>query len=175
MPFVLLSAALSVPRRDALRLLSAAGAFAPCQLPAVAAPPYASTVTLTDGLVFPLASFGLQAYDDETAEKLTRLAIGAGFRNFFASALAGNQRGFARGVQASGIKRSELFICGSVVSNRAVDAATAYKLTKLGCDENLEAFAVGGIETLDMIMLDCECNGMPTHTTGGLEPQRAAS
>ena len=95
-------------------------------------------MTLSDGLVFPLASFGLQVYDDATAESLTRLAIDAGFRNFFASVLAGNQRGFARGVKDSGIRREELFICGSVVSNRAQDAETAYKLTKLGCDENME-------------------------------------
>ena len=121
----------------------AGGSLAPALLPAGAgAPSFATSVTLSDGLVFPLASFGLQVYDDATAEKLTRLAIDAGFRNFFASVLAGNQRGFARGVKASGIPRDELFICGSVVSNRAQDAETAYKLTKLGCDENLEVGAL---------------------------------
>ena len=31
--------------------------------------------------------------------------------------LAGNQKGFARGVKKSGISRDEIFICGSVVSN----------------------------------------------------------
>jgi len=153
-----------VARREATRLFGAAGASAALRpLPLQAsAPSFTSSVRLADGLVFPLASFGLQQYDDATAERLTRLAIDAGFRNFFASVLAGNQRGFARGVKASGIPRSELFICGSVVSNRAMDPDTAYKLTKLGCDENIEAFAVGGIETLDCIMLDypgpdCEC------------------
>jgi hypothetical protein len=45
---------------------------------------------------FPLASFGLQIYDDETAYKLTLTALEAGYRNFFASVLAGNQKGFAR-------------------------------------------------------------------------------
>ena len=33
------------------------------------------------------SAFGLQIYDDATAEKLTLLAIEAGFRNFFASVL----------------------------------------------------------------------------------------
>ena len=33
--------------------------------------------------------------------------------------LAGNQKGFARGVKKSGIPREELFICGSVVSQLA--------------------------------------------------------
>ena len=45
---------------------------------------------------FPLASFGLQIYNDDTAYKLTLTALEAGYRNFFASVLAGNQKGFAR-------------------------------------------------------------------------------
>jgi hypothetical protein len=45
---------------------------------------------------FPLASFGLQIYNDETAYKLTLTALEAGYRNFFASVLAGNQKGFAK-------------------------------------------------------------------------------
>ena len=157
----MLSAIADLDRRGALRLI-AAGSASLASPSYAASSTYESAVTLSDGLVFPLASFGLQVYDDATAERLTMLAIEAGFRNFFASVLAGNQRGFARGVKASGIPRSELFICGSVVSNRAMDAETAFKLTKLGCEENMEAFGVGGIETLDMIMLDypgpdCEC------------------
>jgi 2,5-diketo-D-gluconate reductase A len=68
--------------------------------------------------------------------------------------LARNQAGFARGVKRSGVPRDDLFICGSVVSNRALDAQTAYQLTQLGCRENMEAFSAGGISQLDMIMLD---------------------
>ncbi len=45
---------------------------------------------------FPLASFGLQIYDDNTAFRLTLMALEAGYRNFFASVLAGNQKGFAK-------------------------------------------------------------------------------
>ena len=45
---------------------------------------------------FPLASFGLQVYGDDTAYKLTLTALEAGYRNFFASVLAGNQKGFAK-------------------------------------------------------------------------------
>uniref|UniRef100_A0A7S2H0M0 NADP-dependent oxidoreductase domain-containing protein n=1 Tax=Haptolina brevifila TaxID=156173 RepID=A0A7S2H0M0_9EUKA len=115
---------------------------------------YPSSVRLADGSNFPLASFGLQIYDDAMAEKLTLQAIDAGFRNFFASVLARNQVGFARAVERSGVPREQLYICGSVVSNRAVDEQTAYEFTKLGLQENLQAFAAGGITTLDMIMLD---------------------
>ena len=119
-----------------------------------AASSYPSSVTLSNGAIFPLASFGLQIYDDATAEKLTLLAIEAGFRNFFASVLARNQAGFARAIKRCGVPREELFICGSVVSNRAVDEDTAYSFTQLGCRENMEAFGTGGITHLDMIMLD---------------------
>lgn len=106
------------------------------------------------GQAFPLASFGLQVYDDEMARKLTLVALEAGYRNFFASVLAGNQRGFARAVQESGVPRSELFICGSVVSNRAASGEAAYAATKRGCEQNLGAFSAGSIGYLDQIMLD---------------------
>lgn len=66
--------------------------------------------TLSDGTKFPLASFGLQIYSDETAYELTLTALKVGYRNYFASVLAGNQKGFARAVKDSGIPREELFI-----------------------------------------------------------------
>jgi diketogulonate reductase-like aldo/keto reductase len=59
---------------------------------------------------FPLASFGLQIYNDDTAYKLTLTALEVGYRNFFASVLAGNQKGFARAVKDSGIPRDDLYI-----------------------------------------------------------------
>lgn len=64
------------------------------------------------------------------------------------------QRGFARAIKKSGIPREELFICGSVLSNQAQGYDAAFKLSARGCVENLEAFAAGGIDYVDMIMLD---------------------
>jgi len=115
-------------------------------------------ITLNDGLSWPLASFGLQVYDDDTAKELTLIALEVGHRNFFSSVLARNQRGFARAVKESGIPRSELVICGSVLSNSARGFDAAYRLSKKGCDDNLRAFAVGDIGYCDMIMLDYPCN-----------------
>ena len=47
------------------------------------------------------------------------------------------------------------------MSNRALDADTAYKLTANGCAENAQAFAAGDVGPLDMIMLDYPgCNPM---------------
>lgn len=110
--------------------------------------------TLADGTKFPLASFGLQIYDDNAAYKLTLTALEVGYRNFFASVLAGNQRGFAKAVKESGIPREDLFICGSVVSNRAAGFDAAKKSTTKGWKQNMEAFSVGDIDYLDQIMLD---------------------
>jgi len=106
---------------------------------------------------FPLASFGLQIYDNDTAYKLTTDALEVGYRNFFASVLAGNQKGFAQAIRDSNIPRDELYICGSVLSNRATTYSDAYKLTTRGCMENLSVMnknSNGKIDYLDMIMLD---------------------
>lgn len=109
---------------------------------------------LSNGQSFPKASFGLQVYDDATAQQLTEVALSLGFRNFFASVLARNQKGFARGFKAAGVPRSEIYICGSVLSDSARGFDSAYQLTKKGCDENLKAFAEGDITYVDQIMLD---------------------
>jgi diketogulonate reductase-like aldo/keto reductase len=112
------------------------------------------TVLLDGNIAFPLVSFGLQIYDDDTAYRLTSTALQVGYRNFFASVLAGNQRGFAKAVRDSRIERSELFICGSVVSNRATGYEAARAATTRGGLQNMDAFAVGNIDYLDQIMLD---------------------
>lgn len=110
--------------------------------------------TLSDGSKFPLVSFGLQIYDDNMAYKLTLTALECGYRNFFASVLAGNQKGFAKAIRDSNIPRNELYICGSVVSNRVAGLEAARKETTKGWKRNLEAFATGNIDYLDQIMLD---------------------
>ena len=109
------------------------------------------TVKLVDGTQFPVVSFGLQVYDDEAAYKYTTLALECGYRNFFASVLAGNQKGFGKAVRNSGIPRDELYICGSVLSNRARGEEAAFQSTRRGCDANFRDLNIG---KLDMIMLD---------------------
>lgn len=152
--FVGLACLAALPRRTVLQVgtLGTLGALGPAAKTALASSSIPAAIKLTDGTTFPLASFGLQIYDNDMAERLTLAAIDIGYRNFFASVLAQNQIGFARAVKRSGVPREQLFICGSVVSNRAMDEETAYKLTKLGCEENMQAFASGDIKQLDMIM-----------------------
>ena len=62
--------------------------------------------------------------------------------------------GFAKAIKESGIPREELYICGSVVSNKASGFDKAFQATAKGCQENMKAFGVGGIDYLDQIMLD---------------------
>jgi len=116
--------------------------------------PTKDTITLSNGTPFPLVSFGLQIYNDETAYTLTRMALDVGYKNFFASVLAGNQKGFAKAIKDSGIPRETLFICGSVVSNRVSGYNDAKKLTTIGWKKNMDCFALGDITYLDQIMLD---------------------
>ena len=144
-----------ISRRElgGLQVAVAAAAASPFSAVAVAqaapaAKPYQQQpgFKLNTGAAFPTASFGLQVYDDSTAQRLTSLALEVGYRNFFASVLAGNQRGFARAIKESGIPREEIFICGSVLSNRAQGTDAARKLSARGCRENMEAFAAGGAD-----------------------------
>ena len=114
-----------------------------------------SSPVATKSKPFPLASFGLQIYDNEKAYKLTLTALELGYRNFFASVLAGNQKGFAKAIRDSNIPLSELYICGTVLSNRANGYKAAYTKTFKGCEENLAIMSqYGNIPKLDMIMLD---------------------
>lgn len=116
--------------------------------------PIPPSINLSDGTTFPLCSFGLQIYDDKTAYRLTRTALQVGYRNFFASVLAGNQKGFAQAIRDSGVPRKDLYICGSVVSNRVQGFDAAYQATTKGWQRNLVEFAYGDIDYLDQIMLD---------------------
>ena len=126
-------------RRHVIESAAAILPVAVSAAPATAVPSYQSSVTLSDGSTFPLASFGLQIYDDAMAEKLTLQALEAGFRNFFASVLARNQVGFARAIKRSGVPREELFICGSVVSNRGVHCVRTRDRTLLAPTAKLTA------------------------------------
>lgn len=140
-------------RRETL-LAAGVGLGAAPALAESSVPVGGEVVKLNNGLTFPKVSFGLQVYDDSTAQRLTELAISVGYRNFFASVLAGNQRGFAAGFKASGIPREEVFICGTVLSNNAVGYRAAYELTKKGWETNMRDLGTGGITYVDMIMLD---------------------
>ena len=112
----------------------------------------ASYAILNDGLTFPKVSFGLQVYDDATAMQYTTIALNAGVRNFFASVLAGNQKGFGQALKAAkNISRGDLFICGSANTASCSGYDDCYAQTKAAAKQNLLDI---GVVYLDQIMLD---------------------
>lgn len=113
-------------------------------------------VVLNNGLTFPAVSFGLQVYDDDTAEQYTTIALGAGIRNFFSSVLAGNQNGFGRAISKTSVARKDIFICGSVNTGNGICSGfdDCKSATAQGCAANMQDIGSGLKGYLDMIMLD---------------------
>ena len=110
------------------------------------------SIPLRDGSRLPLATFGIQIYDDDTAFETTTLALNAGFRSFFTSPEAGNQRGFARAIAQSDVPRGALHIAASVLSDDADGFRAARATTARRCAASLaDLAACGGI---DMLMLE---------------------
>ena len=105
-------------------------------------------------LLPPAATFGVQIYDDDTAERLTLRALKAGFRSFFTSPEGGNQLGFARAIARSGVPRDELYIAGTVLSDVAVGERAARLETVRACEDSRQILAAGGVAALDMLLLE---------------------
>lgn len=126
------------------------------------------TVKLNNGMDFPLASFGLQIYSNSQATALTKVALAAGFRNFFSSVLANNQKGFSAGVAASSVPRKQIFVCGSVDTQSCSGFDQCKKQTAAGCAANTRDLGPT-IGALDMIMLDYPAGSCP-----GIKGQWAA-
>jgi 2,5-diketo-D-gluconate reductase A len=149
---------LLVNRRGAVALATAATASSPLMPPssavAAAQTPMMPALRLSDGSPLPLATFGIQIYDDATAYACTTRALQAGFRSFFTSPEAGNQRGFARAIHDSQIAREQLFIAGSVLSDEASSFRKGEELTARACDASFEDLAFGGVDGLDLLMLE---------------------
>ena len=89
-----------------LRLCTLAAAIltAVLSISSVAASSETSTATLNNGMRFPKVSFGLQVYDDPTAQKYTALALQAGVRNFFCVCTRGKSERLWRSVESSFIQ-----------------------------------------------------------------------
>jgi len=116
--------------------------------------PLKNIVELADGSAYPLAMFGVQIYDNDVAYDNTMRAIEAGFRAFFTSPEAGNQFGFAQAVRDSGLPREAVYIAGSILSDNAENYRNARALTARECDASLQTLAQGGVNYLDMLLLE---------------------
>ena len=102
----------------------------------------------------PRATFGVQIYDDETAHRLTLQAVASGFRSFFTSPEAGNQRGFAAAIRECGVPRSQLFVAGSLLCDDADSFAAARRQTAAALAASMRELRAGGVDSLDLLLLE---------------------
>ncbi|KAK3288908.1 hypothetical protein CYMTET_3633 [Cymbomonas tetramitiformis] len=120
--------------------------------------PVVPNVILSNGVEFPVMSFGANVWDAETTRYSTGFALMAGFRNFFSSVLIGEASQAAQAEVLGNFSRGELFICGTVnTGDGACDGLDdCYAKTKAGA---LGQFSVLKQDLLDMIMLDYPATG----------------
>lgn len=123
------------------------------------------TVKLNNGVMMPIASFGLQVVDDDTAAESVELAVRLGWRNIFTSVLANNQPGVGRAIQnltaSKQVSREDLFVCGSVNSAGGcsdADPAGCMKATSDALKQNLADLQ---LDYLDMVLLDYPASSCP--------------
>ena len=72
--------------------------------------PLAPTIPLANGAEMPRLGLGTWPLDDREVEEAVAQAIGVGYRLIDTAFNYGNEVGVGRGLQASGVKREELFV-----------------------------------------------------------------
>lgn len=95
-----------------------------------------SALILNDGRTMPALGLGTWRMTDSEAKGSVRNAIGLGYRLIDTAAIYGNETGVGHGVQASGLRREELWVTTKVWNDRQGDVATALResLAKLQLD-----------------------------------------
>jgi len=111
------------------------------------------SVQLNNGIEMPVIAFAAETWDSKTCENATGLALQAGFRFIWSSALVGNACQMAQqsAMAKSGIPRSELFVAGTVADPTCKGATACYEQTSRGAEAQ---FALLQEDVLDMLMLD---------------------
>jgi 2,5-diketo-D-gluconate reductase A len=107
--------------------------------------PLAPTVTLRHGAKMPRLGLGTWPMDDEQAEEAVATAVRTGYRLIDTAYNYGNEVGVGRGIVASGVPRSEIFI------------TTKLNREDHGVDEVQRAFERSatklGVDTIDLFMI----------------------
>ena len=111
---------------------------------------------MNNGQTMPVVSFGFEIYGNDQASLLMGIALDAGVRNFFASVLASNQPGVGAKIATMeadhGVRREEIFVCGSVTQCRtSMTDAQCYTYTADMAARNLRDLS---LPYVDQIMLD---------------------
>lgn len=107
--------------------------------------PLAPTVTLRHGAEMPRLGLGTWPMDDVEAEEAVATAIQSGYRLIDTAFNYGNEVGVGRGIAASGVPRSEIFV------------TTKLNREDHGVDEVRRAFERSatklGVDTIDLFMI----------------------
>ena len=101
------------------------------------------TVTLNDGIRMPLMGFGTFQMVDEVCERAVETALGAGYRMIDTAEAYGNEAAVGRGLRASGVPRSEVFLVTKVNFR-------SYGRVRETVEASLEKLAV---DYLDLVLL----------------------
>ncbi|MDO5634948.1 MAG: aldo/keto reductase [Micrococcus sp.] len=96
------------------------------------------TVAFHDGTTIPQLGYGVWQVKDDVAADVVAQALQAGYRHIDTAAIYGNEEGVGRGIAASGVDRSEIFLTTKVWnSDQGYDstfAALDASLERLGTD-----------------------------------------
>src|ERR1041384_2411540 len=105
----------------------------------------APAITLANGVRMPALGLGTSPMDNDQTEKAVAAAIEAGYRLFDTAENYRNEAGVGRGIRASGVDRSEIFI------------TTKFKRKWHGLDEAQEGFAERaetlGVDYVDLLLI----------------------
>lgn len=120
---------------------------------AVQASAFTNTVKLNNGVEMPMLAFAAQVWDAATCKNATTLAVEAGFRHVWSSALVGAdcQKAQWSALKTSAVPLTDIFLGGTVNTQSCSDHDDCYQQTKAGAQAQLEILAK---QPLDMMMLD---------------------
>lgn len=103
------------------------------------------TLTMNDGREIPQLGFGVFTMSNEEAEASVKEALTVGYRHIDTAAVYGNEEGVRRGIEASGVDPSEIFL------------VTKLWNTDQGYDSTLRAFEESmqrlGRESIDLYLI----------------------
>lgn len=103
------------------------------------------TFKLYNGVEIPCVGLGTWQSTDETAKNAVLSALSLGYRLIDTAAAYGNERGVGAGVNASGLKREEIF-----VTSKLRNAHHGYKATLEAFEGTMERL---GLEYLDLYLI----------------------
>ena len=117
----------------------------PMEKSAPIAKPAAPTIDLAGGVAMPRLGLGTWPLTGESAERAVTQAISCGYRSIDTAAVYGNEDGVGRGLVASGVDRSELF-----VTTKLARTAHGYDTALRAFEQSLRQLA---LEYVDLYLI----------------------